>query len=183
MTKQPNPSGTDKPEADETFTWTGDPAASGGSTGGTHGTDGAGPAGGTGSTSSAGGSPTQTATAVLESLRDAIDDLAERASPTVREYSARAAELAAIAADRAAPFAKTAGEATADASGKLAAKSRIWAADLRASLATPTADSGPATATATATAEAPTEAPAAAARPGTEPTKDTKPATDEPGPA
>ncbi len=40
---------------------------------------------------------------VLEQLRDAIDDLAERASPTVREYSARIAELAAFTADKTAP--------------------------------------------------------------------------------
>ncbi len=70
---------------------------------------------------------------VLEQLRDAIDDLAERASPTVREYSARIAELAAFTADRTAPFLKRAGEATAEASGKLAERSRTWAADIRAS--------------------------------------------------
>jgi hypothetical protein len=45
--------------------------------------------------------------------------------------------LAAVAADRAAPFAKRAGEVTSDASGKLATKSRIWAADVRASMAAP----------------------------------------------
>ena len=70
------------------------------------------------------------------SVREAVDDLAERASPTVREFSARAAELA---ADRRGPrraAGPRAGDATADASGKLAAKSRSWAADLRASLAT-----------------------------------------------
>ena len=69
-----------------------------------------------------------------------MDDLAERATPTVREFSARAAEFAAVAADRAAPFARRAGEVTSDASAKLATKSRIWAADLRASLET--ADTG-----------------------------------------
>ena len=68
--------------------------------------------------------------------REAVDDLAERATPTVREFSARAAEFAAVAADRAAPFARRAGEVTSDASAKLATKSRIWAADLRASLET-----------------------------------------------
>ena len=68
-------------------------------------------------------------------LREAVDDLAERASPTVREFSARAAELAATAADKAAPMRKRAGEATADASGKLAEKSRTWASDIRASMA------------------------------------------------
>ena len=76
------------------------------------------------------------ATAILESLREAVDDLAERASPTVREFSARAAELAAVAADRAAPLAKRAGEATSDASGKLAEQvARSGPSDLRASAA------------------------------------------------
>ena len=107
---------------DETFTWTdaseettgdGDPAGAGGG---------------------AGASAKSTATTILESLRGAVDDLAERAAPTMREFSARAAELAAVAADRAAPLAKRAGEATAEVSGKLAAKSRDWAAEIRSSL-------------------------------------------------
>ena len=104
---QPTP---DETKGDETFAWTnpapGEPPGS--------------------------GSAGATATNILVSVRDAVDDLAERAGPTVREFSARAAELAAIAADRAAPLAKRAGEATADASGKLATMSRSWAAELRA---------------------------------------------------
>ena len=56
-----------------------------------------------GSAGSAGASAGTTATAILESIRDAVDDLAERASPTVREFSARAAEFAADAADKAGP--------------------------------------------------------------------------------
>jgi hypothetical protein len=109
---------TDPPAGDETFAWT-HPAASG--------------------SSAEAGSAGATATSILDSVRDAIDELAERAAPSVREFSARAAELAAVAADRAAPFAKHAGEVTADASGKLATRSRSWAADLRASSAsTPT---------------------------------------------
>jgi hypothetical protein len=114
MTESTNPSPADEPKADETFTWTNE--------------------GATGHESkSAGGS---TATSILESVREVVDDLAERAGPTVREISARAAELTAIAADRAAPFAKRAGEVTADASGKLASKSREWASELRTSVAT-----------------------------------------------
>jgi hypothetical protein len=107
----------EEPTADETFTWTQPPASHG-------------PAG-------------SAATSLLESVRDAVDELAERAAPSVRELSARAAELAAIAADRAAPLAKRAGEVTADASGRLATLSRSWAADLRASAPAgepPTAD-------------------------------------------
>ena len=99
-----------------------------------------------------------TATAILESLRGAVDDLAERATPTVREFSARAAELAAVAADRAAPLAKRAGQATAEASGKLSSRSRDWAADLRSSLgsADDTATPTPATPTPAADDEPPT---------------------------
>ena len=163
MTDQPNPTGADPSGSDNS-----DDAAEHGSSG-----------------------PTASATAVLESLREAIDDLAERASPTVREYSARVAELAAVAADRAAPFAKRAGEATADASGKLAERSRSWASELRESLATP-GQAGSATATAepgaaTATAE-PGPAPSATANPDevvlppARPASES-PATDEPGPA
>ena len=114
MTESSNPSPADEPKADETFTWT------------TEGTTGP-------ETRSAGGS---TATRLLESVREVVDDLAERAGPTVREISARAAELTAIAADRAAPFAKRAGEVTADASGKLASKTREWASELRTSVGT-----------------------------------------------
>src|SRR5512146_1137558 len=109
MTESTTPPPPEEPAADETFTWTQPSSAS----------HGAGPAG----TAAAG---------ILESVRDAVDELAERAGPSVREFSARAAELAAIAADRAAPLAKRAGEVTADASGKLATMSRTWAADLRA---------------------------------------------------
>lgn len=74
------------------------------------------------------------AESVIDSIRDAVEDLAERAAPTVRELSAKAAEFAAVAADRAAPLVRKAGEATADASGRLAEKSRTWAADLRESM-------------------------------------------------
>jgi ABC-type transporter Mla subunit MlaD len=138
MTEQTTPP-TDPRPADEPFTWGTDPGATPGAGKGAH-DDASGSAGASGGPSHG---ASATATGVLESLRDAIDDLTERATPAVREYSARAAELAAVAADRAAPLAKRAGEATADASGKLAAKSRIWASDLRASLATNQAE-GPA---------------------------------------
>jgi hypothetical protein len=114
MTESTNPNPTDEPKADETFTWTNEGEA---------GQDASGTAG-------------ATATSLLDSVRDVVDDLAERAGPTVRELSARAAELTAIAADRAAPLVKRAGEVTADASGKLATKSREWASELRTSTAT-----------------------------------------------
>ncbi len=109
MTESTTPPPPEEPTADETFTWTQPPASRG-----------------------AAGSAGAAATSILESVRDAVDELADRAAPSVREFSARAAELAAIAADKAAPLAKRAGEVTADATGKLATMSRSWAADLRA---------------------------------------------------
>jgi len=129
MTNQPNPTSPDEPTPDESFTWTDEnaPHAEQTGSGGDSTSDASGHAGASAGT---------TATAILESIRDAVDDLAERASPTVREFSARAAEFAADAADKAAPYVKRAGDATADASGKLASKSRSWAADIRASLET-----------------------------------------------
>jgi hypothetical protein len=80
------------------------------------------------------GSKPTGATALIDSIREALDDLSERATPTVREISARAAELTATAASKAAPYARKAGDATADASGKLAERSSSWAAELRASI-------------------------------------------------
>ena len=74
------------------------------------------------------------ATDVLETLREAVEDFAEKAAPVVRQFSAKAAEVVATAADKAVPLAQKAGEVTADASGKLAVKSRSWAADVRESL-------------------------------------------------
>ena len=137
MTEPLTPNPHDEPTPDETFTWTGDSAgenaearADSGSTGSS------GSPGSTGSTGSAGASAAGRATAILEQLREAVDDLAERASPTVREFSARAAELVASAADKAAPLAKRAGEATSEASGKLAERSRTWASELHASAGT-----------------------------------------------
>lgn len=83
-----------------------------------------------------GSGPASASGGIMDSIRDAFDDIAERAAPTVKEYSAKAAELTATAADKAAPLARKAGEATADASGKLAEKSRAWASDIRAALGT-----------------------------------------------
>ena len=68
---------------------------------------------------------------VFDQIRVAVDDFAVKAAPTVREFSAKAAELVAVAADRAAPIAQKAGEATAVASSRLAERSRGWAADVR----------------------------------------------------
>ena len=71
---------------------------------------------------------------MIETLRVAFEDFAEKASPVVRQFSARAAEVVATAADKAAPLAHKVGDATADASEKLAVKSRSWAAEVRESI-------------------------------------------------
>jgi hypothetical protein len=68
---------------------------------------------------------------MIDQFREAVEDLAEKAAPAVKEFSAKAAELVAVAADKAAPLVQRAGEVTADASGKLAEKSRTFAADIR----------------------------------------------------
>ena len=41
------------------------------------------------------------ATDVLEQLREAVEDFAEKATPVVRQFSAKAAEMAAVTADKA----------------------------------------------------------------------------------
>ena len=128
MTDQ-QPNNTDQPTPDETFTWSSSDTPHGESAEGSAGST-SGPSG------SAGTSAGATATTILESIREAVDDLAERATPTVREFSARTAEFAADAAEKASPYLRRAGDATADASGKIATKSRSWAADVRASIAT-----------------------------------------------
>jgi hypothetical protein len=64
-----------------------------------------------------------------------IDQVATQAAPVVRQIGAKAAELAAAAADRAGPIAHKAADATADASVKIAERSRGLAADLRRELA------------------------------------------------
>ena len=151
MTESTNPDPAAEPKADETFTWTTEPPPA----------------------HEARGTGAATAMNIIESVRDAVDDLAERAAPTVRELSARAAELTAIAADRAAPFAKRAGEVTADASGKLASKSREWASELRASVATP--DRAPEPSVAEPVAPAPT--------PGVKPAEGVRGTTEEQGQA
>lgn len=90
--------------------------------------------GSNGSTGDTGAGAAAKASDVFETLRDAVEDFAEKAAPVVRQFSAKAAEVVASAADKAVPLAQKAGEVTADASGKLAEKSRAWAAGTRESL-------------------------------------------------
>jgi hypothetical protein len=82
---------------------------------------------------SSSGGPGATAERMVSQLQHMIDSLATQAAPVARQVGAKAAELAAKAADRAGPIAHKAADATADASVKLASKSRTWAADLRKS--------------------------------------------------
>ena len=79
----------------------------------------------------AGGDARAAAERMLGQLQSMIDTVATQAAPVVRQIGAKAAELAAVAADRAGPLAQRAADATADASGRLAERSRTWAADLR----------------------------------------------------
>ena len=99
----------DQPEADEQFGWTTDGAAADPS---------AGPAPGPGR-------------AWLAQLQSMIENVTEQAAPVLREVSAKAAELAALAGEKAGPFAARAAELTAEAGTKLAERSRDLAAELR----------------------------------------------------
>jgi hypothetical protein len=76
---------------------------------------------------------------MFDSLKVAAGDIAEKAGPTVRDLSARAADLTATAADKSAPYLRRAGAATADYSIKLAEAARSWAAELRGAKSEPTA--------------------------------------------
>lgn len=77
---------------------------------------------------------------MLGQLQSMIDTVATQAAPVVRQIGAKAAELAAVAADRAGPLAHKAADATADASVKIAERSRTWAADLRSKVGETDAD-------------------------------------------
>ncbi|HEV8545238.1 MAG TPA: hypothetical protein VGQ64_03035 [Candidatus Limnocylindrales bacterium] len=80
---------------------------------------------------SAQGGAGATAERMISQLQSMIDSIATQAAPVVRQVGAKAAELAAAAADRAGPIAHRAADATADASVKIAERSRVLAADLR----------------------------------------------------
>ena len=106
---EPNPAAanTAAGSADESFGWTSDTSESGQ------------------------GGPGATAERMLAQLQSMIDSIATQAAPVVRQVGAKAAELAAAAADKAGPIAHKAADATADASVKIAERSRTLAADLR----------------------------------------------------
>ena len=84
--------------------------------------------------SDAGADPDSAGTKMINQLQSMIDSIATQAAPTARQIGIKAAELTAIAADRAGPIAHKAGDAAADVSGKLALRSREWAETMRREL-------------------------------------------------
>lgn len=64
-------------------------------------------------------------------LQGMIDGIAEHAGPVLREVAAKAAELAAVAAENAGPALHRAADVTADVGQKVAVRSKEYAAELR----------------------------------------------------
>jgi hypothetical protein len=87
---------------------------------------------------------------MLSQLQSMIDTIATQAKPVAKQIGLKAAELTAAAADRAVPAAHKAGDVAADASGKLAIRSREFAESIRRELGiteeggSPDATAGPA---------------------------------------
>ena len=67
----------------------------------------------------------------LSQLESIIENLATQSAPVIREVGAKAAEIAALAAERAGPLAIRAADATAQATVKVAERSRSLAAEWR----------------------------------------------------
>jgi hypothetical protein len=101
---------------------------------------------------------------MVSQLQAMIDSIATQATPVARQIGLKAAELTALAADRAGPLAHKAGDAAADVSGKLAVRSREFADAMRrelgASDGTPSGDApeGDVSASATAVLDRPEDA-------------------------
>lgn len=108
-TTNPTDAATGAPAQDESFAWTAPGDAQ----------------------ETPGGDTRATAERMIGQLQSMIDSLATQAAPVVRQIGVKAAELAAIAADRAGPLAHKAADATEHASERIAERSRTWAADLR----------------------------------------------------
>jgi hypothetical protein len=68
---------------------------------------------------------------MLVQLQQMIDTIATQAAPVVRDVAAKAAELAAVAGEKAGPLAYKAAGATEAFGQKVAAKSKDWASELR----------------------------------------------------
>ena len=67
----------------------------------------------------------------LGQLETMINDITTQAAPVARQVAAKAAELTAVAAIKAGPFAQRAANVTTDASQKLADRANTLAAELR----------------------------------------------------
>lgn len=111
--------------------WGNDTAGSeaGGQSGASDFAGGADSAGGDGD--SAGGRRPISGRDMLTQLQAMIDSLAVQATPVMREVAAKAAELAAVAGQKAGPIAHRAAEATEKVGERVAARSKEMAADLR----------------------------------------------------
>jgi hypothetical protein len=73
----------------------------------------------------------QAARDTLGQLQSMIDTITTQAAPVARQIGAKAAELAAVAADHAGPFARRAADVTEEAGSRLAERSRALAEELR----------------------------------------------------
>jgi hypothetical protein len=120
------PGETPSSHGDETFEWTGEA---------TDGDPGAPKSAGT------------TGREWLAQLQTMIENAATQAAPVMREVAAKAAELAAVAGEKAGPVAARAAELTAEAGHKIAERSRDFATELRRDQAA--RGEGPATETTT----------------------------------
>lgn len=67
----------------------------------------------------------------LAQLQHMIDRIAASTGPVARDVAAKAAELAAVAGEKAGPIAKRAAEVTGDVGTRVAERSRRLAGDLR----------------------------------------------------
>lgn len=79
----------------------------------------------------------------LDQLQSMIDDLATQAAPVIRQVGVKAAELAALAGEKAGPFAHRAADATETVGIRLAERSRQFAEELRRAPGEPEAGAGP----------------------------------------
>ena len=86
---------------------------------------------------------------MLVQLQQMIDTVATQAAPVMREVAAKAAELAAVAGEKAGPLAYKAAEVTEIVGQRVAARSKEFAADMRRPTrrrhAATTTDPGPTT--------------------------------------
>jgi hypothetical protein len=80
-----------------------------------------------------GGPKTAAGREMLVQLQQMIDTIATQASPVMRDVAAKAAELAAVAGQKAGPIAYKAAEVTESLGQRVAARSKDFAAEMRRS--------------------------------------------------